>query len=426
MTRLQVGADSAAEVAESAQPAGEEERGKGGGGEERGDVSAAKGGAAEGSRKEHEEQQMECDVRYAASFFGYGFYGAVTKESEALRWMGPARYDYAGFMTYMRHRSYEAEVSFFHVPEPDQPSAPRKSTKPHAEICTVGCSVCANGQDLSLLARSALGFEAIGPSQSAVGLAALLEPLTSPSAVAADGGGGAAAAAAAFVAPHTETACDRVASGVDAAAAAASADTATGAAAGVAAGAATAGAASAATPTDDAASAAAPPPPTVAAFFESTTDCSYDDGTTSQSPSAAHADVVASLQPLTWDEATPGWCTVRGRFHSVGGAVISCRNEKAPDGVAAHAHLADGNLNLIMIRECSRPEYLQQLLCLAIKGADPLNFHFVEHHKTPAFTFKAVGEQGFWNVDGELVEASELSAQVFRGMVDMFGSGPEV
>eukprot|EP00475_Leptophrys_vorax_P002472 TRINITY_DN11379_c0_g2_i1.p1 TRINITY_DN11379_c0_g2~~TRINITY_DN11379_c0_g2_i1.p1 ORF type:complete len:284 (-),score=34.62 TRINITY_DN11379_c0_g2_i1:295-1122(-) len=125
------------------------------------------------------------------------------------------------------------------------------------------------------------------------------------------------------------------------------------------------------------------------------------------------------------DDALPGWRTVQGRFHSVGGAVISCRNDKAPDGVATHAHLADGNLELIMIKECSRPQYLHQLLCLAWKGADPLNFNFVEHRKTPAFTFQALGGQaGHWNVDGELVEASELSAQVFRGLVDVFAAGP--
>ncbi|CAI7913386.1 unnamed protein product, partial [Closterium sp. NIES-54] len=418
MTRFQVGADSAAEVAESAQPAKAEERGDAGGWVERREIKAVKEGVAEASRKEDEQQQMECDVRYAASFFGYGFYGAVTKESEALRWMGPARYDYAGFMTYMRHRSYEAEVSFFHVPEPDQPSMHRRSTTPHSEICTVGCSVCANGQDLSLLARSALGFEAIGPSQSAVGLASLLTPLnrtdvdTAADTLAVTAAAGSAADAAAFSPsyqppPVSPTAAASAATAAEADKHRVFSPT------------------SPPPPSTTTATTTAIPP-TVAAYFESTTECSHNSSsTTGQSPDADVA-VSDSAEPLMWDDATPGWRTVRGRFHSVGGAVISCRNDKAPDGVAAHAHLADGNLNLIMIRECSRAEYLQQLLCLAIKGADPLDFHFVQHHKTPAFTFKAMGEQGFWNVDGELVEASELSAQVFRGMVDMFGSGPDV
>lgn len=55
----------------------------------------------------------------------------------------------------------------------------------------------------------------------------------------------------------------------------------------------------------------------------------------------------------------PRWRSLRGSFHSVGGAVMSCRNDKAPDGLAAHAHLADGLLHLILIRKCSRPSYLR-------------------------------------------------------------------
>ncbi|GJP55295.1 hypothetical protein CLOM_g14271 [Closterium sp. NIES-68] len=121
----------------------------------------------------------------------------------------------------------------------------------------------------------------------------------------------------------------------------------------------------------------------------------------------------------------PCWRTVHGKFHSVGAAVMSCRNDKAPDGVAAQAHLADGNLHLILIRKCSRPEYLHQLTRLARKGADPFAFDFVETYKTPAFTFTSHGKQSTWNVDGELVVASQLAAQVFRGLVDIFASGPE-
>ena len=34
----------------------------------------------------------------------YGFYGDVMKESEDLRWMGPARYDMAGLKVFMQHK----------------------------------------------------------------------------------------------------------------------------------------------------------------------------------------------------------------------------------------------------------------------------------------------------------------------------------
>ncbi|KAI3800066.1 hypothetical protein L1987_35374 [Smallanthus sonchifolius] len=62
---------------------------------------------------------------------------------------------------------------------------------------------------------------------------------------------------------------------------------------------------------------------------------------------------------------------------------------------------------------------------LARKGGTPLNFDFVEHHKTTTFTFTSSGEESVWNVDGEILQAQKLSAQVFRGLISLFASGPE-
>lgn len=119
------------------------------------------------------------------------------------------------------------------------------------------------------------------------------------------------------------------------------------------------------------------------------------------------------------------WSRSKGRFLSVGAAVISCRNEKAPDGLVADAHLSDGFLHLILIKDCPHSYYLWHLIQLTRKGGEPLGFKFVEHHKTPAFTFTSFGKEGVWNVDGELFLAHQLSAQVFRGLVSLFATGPE-
>ncbi|KAF5771245.1 putative ceramide kinase [Helianthus annuus] len=119
------------------------------------------------------------------------------------------------------------------------------------------------------------------------------------------------------------------------------------------------------------------------------------------------------------------WVSVKGRFLSIGAAVISCRNEKAPDGLVAEAHLSDGFLHLVLIKECPRAFYLWHLTQLARKGGTPLNFDFVEHHKTTTFTFTSSGEESVWNVDGEILQAQKLSAQVFRGLISLFASGPE-
>ncbi|EMS62971.1 Ceramide kinase [Triticum urartu] len=77
----------------------------------------------------------------------------------------------------------------------------------------------------------------------------------------------------------------------------------------------------------------------------------------------------------------PKWIWSEGRFLSVGAAVISCRNERAPDGLVAEAHLSDGFLHLLLIRDCPLPLYLWHLTQFTKKGSDPLTFKFVEHHK---------------------------------------------
>ncbi|XP_062092213.1 ceramide kinase [Humulus lupulus] len=120
------------------------------------------------------------------------------------------------------------------------------------------------------------------------------------------------------------------------------------------------------------------------------------------------------------------WRKSKGRYISVGAAIISNRNERAPDGLVADAHLADGFLHLILIKDCPHAYYLWHLTQLARKGGKPLNFKFVEHHKTPAFTFTSFGNESVWNLDGERLQAHQLSAQVFQGLVSLFATGPEV
>ncbi|XP_047081784.1 ceramide kinase isoform X1 [Lolium rigidum] len=122
----------------------------------------------------------------------------------------------------------------------------------------------------------------------------------------------------------------------------------------------------------------------------------------------------------------PKWVWSKGRFLSVGAAVISCRNERAPDGLVAEAHLSDGYLHLLLIRDCPLPLYLWHLTQFTKKGSDPLTFKFVEHHKTKAFTFISLHDESVWNLDGELFQASEVSVQACRGLVNLFASGPEV
>ena len=57
------------------------------------------------------------------------------------------------------------------------------------------------------------------------------------------------------------------------------------------------------------------------------------------------------------------WLKSKGSFLSVGAAIISCRNERAPDGLVADAHLSDGFLHLILIKNCPHASYLWYVKC---------------------------------------------------------------
>lgn len=49
--------------------------------------------------------------RYFVGLLAYGFLGDVLKESEKHRWMGPKRYDYAGFLATLKNRRYYCEIN---------------------------------------------------------------------------------------------------------------------------------------------------------------------------------------------------------------------------------------------------------------------------------------------------------------------------
>uniref|UniRef100_A0A804L465 DAGKc domain-containing protein n=1 Tax=Musa acuminata subsp. malaccensis TaxID=214687 RepID=A0A804L465_MUSAM len=231
-------------------------------------------------------------VRYAASFAGYGFYGDVIKESEGYRWMGPKRYDFAGTVAFLKHRSYEAKVTFLKTEEQETSNIAsdiqtsqlfQKNSK--NVVCRANCSICNDFKN------------------------------------------------------------------------------------------------------------------------------------------AAQYSADVAVSPIHSQDSR--WLEYTGRFLSVGAAIISCRNERAPKGLVAEAHLADGFLHLILIKDCPHPLYLWHLINLK-RGSNPFDFTFVEHHKTPAFTFVSAHNESVWNVDGEILQACQVSVQVCRGLINLFASGPEV
>ena len=49
-------------------------------------------------------------------------------------------------------------------------------------------------------------------------------------------------------------------------------------------------------------------------------------------------------------------------------AVLSCRCDKAPGGIAPFAHLADGNMDLMTVRSCTRLQHLLHLMSIPVRG----------------------------------------------------------
>lgn len=46
-----------------------------------------------------------------AAMLAFGFFGDIIEKSDKWRCLGPARYDVAGFLHFLRHRSYHSEVT---------------------------------------------------------------------------------------------------------------------------------------------------------------------------------------------------------------------------------------------------------------------------------------------------------------------------
>ncbi|VDD80600.1 unnamed protein product [Mesocestoides corti] len=115
------------------------------------------------------------------------------------------------------------------------------------------------------------------------------------------------------------------------------------------------------------------------------------------------------------------WRVTTGRFVAVNAFLISCRCSKSPWGPAPSAHLGDGCLDLILVRRCSRYQYLRYLLYLTErrkgKHAGHLRLPFVEAYRVCAFQLQALDRDGVpvaseniaaqgtsvWCVDGEVL-----------------------
>lgn len=107
-------------------------------------------------------------------------------------------------------------------------------------------------------------------------------------------------------------------------------------------------------------------------------------------------------------------------------AVTPCRSDKSKGGVIPYAHLADGRLHLVMVKKCSRVQFLRFLVYMSSHGVDDKAFDYVDVKHVTEFTVLPNGKESTWNVDGELVSNCGLRVHACRGLIDVFSRGVDM
>ncbi|KAM9808264.1 ceramide kinase-like [Neosynchiropus ocellatus] len=89
---------------------------------------------------------------------------------------------------------------------------------------------------------------------------------------------------------------------------------------------------------------------------------------------------------LSDSDADGEWRTIRGKFLAINAASMSCACPRSPKGLSPAAHLADGTIDLILVRKCSRFNFLRHLLRHTSKD-DQFDLTFVEVQRVQRFRF---------------------------------------
>ncbi|XP_068162989.1 ceramide kinase isoform X2 [Antennarius striatus] len=148
-----------------------------------------------------------------------------------------------------------------------------------------------------------------------------------------------------------------------------------------------------------------------------------------------------------------GWNAINGKFIAINAANMSCACPRSPKGLSPSAHLADGTMDLILVRKCSRLDFLRHLLRHTNKD-DQFDHSFVEVHRVRKFNFQPqhhdlvsledLSEKtGFnplcslqtacnystthssWTCDGEILPHAAIQVSVQCQLIRLFARGIE-
>ncbi|XP_032272815.1 ceramide kinase, partial [Phoca vitulina] len=161
-----------------------------------------------------------------------------------------------------------------------------------------------------------------------------------------------------------------------------------------------------------------------------------------------------SLYGLENTEEVEEWKVVCGKFLAINATNMSCACPRSPQGLSPAAHLGDGSSDLILIRKCSRFNFLR-FLVRHTNQCDQFDFAFVEVYRVKKFQFlpehveeedsdlKERGKMRFgpvcsdappccgaasnssWNCDGETLSSPSIEVRVHCQLVRLFARGIE-
>uniref|UniRef100_G3T7W5 Ceramide kinase n=1 Tax=Loxodonta africana TaxID=9785 RepID=G3T7W5_LOXAF len=161
-----------------------------------------------------------------------------------------------------------------------------------------------------------------------------------------------------------------------------------------------------------------------------------------------------SLYGLENTEEVEEWKVVCGKFLAINATNMSCACPRSPRGLSPAAHLGDGSSDLILIRKCSRFNFLR-FLVRHTNQYDQFDFTFVEVYRVKKFQFtskhlededsdlregskKRFGQlcrdhpaccctasNSSWNCDGEVLSNSAIEVRVHCQLVRLFARGIE-
>ncbi|XP_070226249.1 ceramide kinase [Bos mutus] len=162
-----------------------------------------------------------------------------------------------------------------------------------------------------------------------------------------------------------------------------------------------------------------------------------------------------SLYGLDGTEEVEEWKVLCGQFLAINATNMSCACPRSPQGLSPAAHLGDGSSDLILIRKCSRFNFLRFLVRHTNQG-DQFDFTFVEVYRVKKFQFvskpaeeedssvlgrgkKRLGplcsehpascccrsSSSSWNCDGEVLSSPAIEVRVHCQLVRLFARGIE-